>query len=82
MPGLKSSLTTGSETLKDTAWEVTGSNIDTAISDGRDIATIFRQLAGGRQPKGSGSQGAGEPSEGSRLRERSGLVSHKAWDDF
>ncbi|WP_083297863.1 DUF6531 domain-containing protein [Rothia sp. HMSC078H08] len=45
LPSLKSSLTTALEDFKGHYADVAAANIDTTISDGRDIASIFRQLA-------------------------------------
>ena len=45
LPSLKNSLTTALEEFKGHYADVAAANIDTAISDGRDIASIFRQLA-------------------------------------
>lgn len=45
LPGLKSSLTKALEDFEGHYAEITAANIDTAVSDGRDIANILRQLA-------------------------------------
>ena len=45
LPPLKNSLTTALEEFKGHYADVAAANIDTTISDGRDIASIFRQLA-------------------------------------
>ena len=45
LPSLKNSLTTALEDFKGHYADVAAANIDTTISDGRDIASIFRQLA-------------------------------------
>ena len=45
LPGLKSSLTRALEDFEGHYAEITAANIDTAVSDGRDIANILRQLA-------------------------------------
>ena len=45
LPGLKSSLTKALEDFEGHYAEITATNIDTAVSDGRDIANILRQLA-------------------------------------
>lgn len=45
LPPLKNSLTTALEDFKGHYADVAAANIDTTISDGRDIASIFRQLA-------------------------------------
>ena len=45
LPGLKSSLTKTLEDFEGHYAEITAANIDTAVSDGRDIANILRQLA-------------------------------------
>ena len=45
LPPLKNSLTTALEEFRGHYADVAAANIDTTISDGRDIASIFRQLA-------------------------------------
>ena len=45
LPPLKNSLTTALEDFRGHYADVAAANIDTTISDGRDIASIFRQLA-------------------------------------
>lgn len=45
LPSLKNSLTTALEDFKGHYADVAAANIDITISDGRDIASIFRQLA-------------------------------------
>lgn len=45
LPGLKSSLTRALEDFEGHYAEITAANIDIAVSDGRDIANILRQLA-------------------------------------
>ena len=45
LPPLKNSLTTALEDFRGRYADVAAANIDTTISDGRDIASIFRQLA-------------------------------------
>lgn len=45
LPSLKSSLTKALEDFEGHYAEITAANIDTAVSDGRDIANILRQLA-------------------------------------
>ncbi|MEZ7698811.1 DUF6531 domain-containing protein, partial [Rothia mucilaginosa] len=45
LPSLKNSLTTALEEFKGHYADVAAANIDITISDGRDIASIFRQLA-------------------------------------
>ena len=45
LPPLKNSLTTALEEFRGHYADVAAANIDTTISDGRDIANVFRQLA-------------------------------------
>lgn len=82
MPGLKSSLTTALEDFEGHYAEVTGSNIDTAISDGRDIATIFRQLAGVVDNLKEAAHKEQANRQKAREYESEWFGLHKAWDDF
>lgn len=82
MPGLKSSLTTALEDFEGHYAEVTGSNIDTAISDGRDIATIFRQLAGVVDNLKEAAHKEQANRQKARDYESEWFGLHKAWDDF
>lgn len=45
LPPLKNSLTTALEDFVGHYADIAAANIDTTISDGRDIANVFRQLA-------------------------------------
>ena len=82
MPGLKSSLTTALEDFKGHYADVTASNIDTAISDGRDIATIFRQLAGVVDNLKEAAHKEQANRQKAREYESEWFGLHKAWDDF
>ena len=82
MPGLKSSLTTALEDFEGHYAEVTGSNIDTAISDGRDIATIFRQLARVVDNLKEAAHKEQANRRKAREYESEWFGLHKKWDDF
>ena len=82
MPGLKSALTTALEDFEGHYAEVTGSNIDTAISDGRDIATIFRQLASVVDQLKEAARQEQANRRKAREYENEWFGLHKKWDDF
>lgn len=82
MPGLKSSLTTALEDFEGHYAEVTASNIDTAVSDGRDIANIFRQLASVVDQLKEAAQKEQDNRRKAREYENEWFGLHKAWDDF
>ena len=82
MPGLKSSLTTALEDFEGHYADVTASNIDTAISDGRDIATVFRQLAGVVDNLKEAAHREQANRQKAREYESEWFGLHKAWDDF
>ena len=82
MPGLKSSLTTALEDFEGHYAEITASNIDTAVSDGRDIANIFRQLASVVDQLKEAAQKEQDNRRKAREYENEWFGLHKAWDDF
>ncbi|WP_314417076.1 DUF6531 domain-containing protein [Rothia mucilaginosa] len=82
MPGLKSSLTTALEDFEGHYAEVTASNVDSAISDGRDIATIFRQLASVVDQLKEAARQEQENRRKAREYENEWFGLHKKWDDF
>ena len=82
MPGLKSSLTTALEDFEGHYAEVTASNIDTAVSDGRDIANIFCQLASVVDQLKEAAHKEQENRRKAREYENEWFGLHKAWDDF
>lgn len=82
LPGLKSSLTKALEDFKGHYAEITASNIDTAISDGRDIASIFHQLAGVVDNLKEAAHKEQANRQKARDYEKEWFGLHKAWDDF
>ena len=82
MPGLKSSLTTALEDFEGHYAEVTASNIDTAVSDGYDIANIFRQLASVVDQLKEAAHKEQANRQKARDYENEWFGLHKAWDDF
>lgn len=82
LPGLKSSLTTALEDFEGHYAEVTASNIDTAVSDGRDIANIFCQLASVVDQLKEAAHKEQENRRKAREYENEWFGLHKAWDDF
>lgn len=82
LPGLKSSLTKALEDFEGHYAEITASNIDTAISDGRDIASIFHQLAGVVDNLKEAAHKEQANRQKAREYEKEWFGLHKAWDDF
>lgn len=82
LPGLKSSLTEALEDFEGHYAEITASNIDTAISDGRDIASIFHQLAGVVDNLKEAAHKEQANRQKAREYEKEWFGLHKAWDDF
>ena len=82
MPGLKSSLTTALEDFEGHYAEVTASNIDTAVSDGRDIANMFCQLASVVDQLKEAAHKEQANRQKARDYENEWFGFHKAWDDF
>lgn len=82
MPGLKSSLTTALEDFEGHYAEVTASNIDTAVSDGRDIANMFCQLASVVDQLKEAAHTEQANRQKARDYENEWFGLHKAWDDF
>ena len=82
LPGLKSSLTKALEDFEGHYAEITAANIDTAVSDGRDIASIFRQLAGVVDNLKEAAHKEQSNRQKARDYEKEWFGLHKAWDDF
>lgn len=82
LPGLKSSLTRALEDFEGHYAEITAANIDTAVSDGRDLASIFRQLAGVVDNLKEAAHKEQSNRQKARDYENEWFGLHKAWDDF
>ena len=82
LPGLKSSLTRALEDFEGHYAEITAANIDTAVSDGHDLASIFRQLAGVVDNLKEAAHKEQSNRQKARDYENEWFGLHKAWDDF